>query len=144
MLIAIASDHAGFDLKKELLKTSELSFLDEGPFFKDSVDYPDYAHLICHKILQNKADFGVLICASGIGMSIAANRFNGIRGALCSTTDQAVLARAHNNANIIIFAAKETTPQAAKECLIAFTTTPFEGGRHLRRVNKCDHPPLLP
>lgn len=137
-MISIASDHAGFDLKNTLLTLTDFSFIDEGPFTKEPVDYTDYAHLVCQKVLNQEATYGVLICASGIGMSIAANRFKGIRASLCAGSEQARLARAHNNANVLVLGANFISAEEAKDALLTFLSTSFEGGRHQRRVNKCD------
>ncbi len=139
-MISIGSDHAGFDLKTTLLNTPHFPFIDEGPFTQESVDYPDYAKLVCSRILEEKAQFGVLICSSGIGMSIAANKFPKIRAALCAGQEQAKLARAHNNANILVLGAKFISPFDAIECLKIFLSTPFDGDRHQRRVDKCEIP----
>lgn len=137
-MISIASDHAGFDLKNTLLTLTDFSFVDEGPFTKEPVDYPDYARLVCQKVLSKEATHGVLICASGIGMSIAANRFKGIRAALCAGLEQARLARAHNNANVLVLGANFISSQDAKNALLTFLSTTFDGERHQRRIEKCD------
>ena len=135
MRISIACDHAGFELKNALL---DPSFSDEGTFSKESVDYPDYAHLVCQKVLNNDADLGILICGTGIGMSISSNRFKGIRAALCHTPEDAFYARAHNHANILCLGGRTLDFATAKNILKIFLETPFEGGRHQRRIDKCD------
>ncbi len=141
MKISIGADHGGFELKAELisfLKNSGHSVIDHGTNSADSVDYPDYAKSVAHDILEKRADFGVLICGSGIGISIAANRFAGIRAALVTRKEYAILSRQHNNANIIALGGRFTTVEEAKEYLTLFLSTPFEGGRHEKRVCKID------
>ncbi len=137
--VSIASDHAGVELK-EVLK-QELSALgcnvsDLGPNDTASVDYPDYATKLTDWIKNNPDAAGVLICGSGIGMSIAANRHKHIRAALVSTPEQAALARQHNNANVICVGARQISEQNARACIKTFFTTAFEGGRHAGRVDK--------
>ncbi len=137
--ISIASDHAGFDLKRVLI--SELS--DLGIEVVDlgcnsattSVDYPDYAKKLVSEI-KEEYDFGILICGSGIGISIAANRFVHIRAALCYNTKSAKLSRAHNNSNVIVIGARFTKSKSALAMVKAFLTTKFEDGRHRKRVEK--------
>lgn len=139
--IAIASDHAGVALK-EVLKDQLLALgmlpEDLGAHSKDSVDYPDYANQLAKWVLARDARRGILICGSGIGMSIAANRHKGIRAALCRNVEDASLARQHNNANVLCLGERLTDTQAAKEILKVFLTTAFEGGRHETRVTKMD------
>ena len=132
----IAADHAGFSLKQILIPhLSDLGWTmkDLGTHSADSVDYPDYAHALCTKVLET-GNLGILICGSGIGMSIAANRHKGIRAALCTHESQARATRAHNNANVLCLAERVTAPGLA--CLLAeaFLSCSFEGGRHERRV----------
>jgi len=138
-LIAIASDHAGVALKALLVK--EIAVLgyeadDLGTDSDASVDYPDYAEAVAAAIESGNAKFGVLICGSGIGMSIAANRYPGVRAALCHSVETATLSRQHNDANILVLGARIVSEALAQECLKAFITTEFEGGRHQRRVDK--------
>mgnify|MGYP001265310669 CR=1 FL=1 len=139
--ITIASDHAGFKLKNAL-KTEILNMgfqvLDCGTNSEDSVDYPDFAKLAVNNILKKKSDIAVIICGSGIGMSITANRFKGIRAALCKNAKEAKLARQHNNANILALAGRQIDVDEAKNCFKIFINTSFEGGRHKRRVEKID------
>jgi ribose 5-phosphate isomerase B len=138
-VIALASDHGGFALKAELaewLKGRGESVLDLGPDSADSVDYPDYADRMAEAIRAGKAGLGVLICGSGIGISIAANRHRWIRAALCHDVTTAKLCRAHNDANVLALGARIIGAEVAKDCLAAFLETPFEGGRHVRRVDK--------
>lgn len=137
--IALASDHAGFALKEALvswLGASGHHCLNLGTDSDVSVDYPDFGHALAQSILGGKADRGIALCGSGIGISIAANRHAGIRAALCHTPEQAALARAHNNANVLALAARTTDEATAKACVSAFLATPFEGGRHSVRVEK--------
>jgi ribose 5-phosphate isomerase B len=137
--IAIASDHAGVELKASLKKTAEIlgySVVDLGPSDHTSVDYPDFANKLCEWVLQGKDRQGVLICGSGIGMSIAANRHKGIRAALVQSTEAAKLSRQHNNANVLCIGARLVDEPIAQGCLTHFLQTDFEGGRHENRVNK--------
>lgn len=141
MKISIGADHGGYELKVKLvkfLKESGYAVIDNGTNSPDSVDYPDYAKPVARDILEKRADYGVLICGSGIGISITANRFKGIRAALVTRKEHALLARAHNNANIIALGGRFTTVEEAKEYLTIFLSTPFEGGRHEKRVCKID------
>lgn len=138
-VIAIASDHAGIQLKKLLLddvRHAAKEAVDLGPSSKDSVDYPDYAHKLAQWMKDKPDSMGVLICGSGIGMSIAANRHAHIRAALVSTTGQAALARQHNNANVLCLGARQISEQTARNILERFLTTRFEGGRHETRIRK--------
>jgi ribose 5-phosphate isomerase B len=139
LVIAIASDHAGFDLKSALKKVLEnyaSKVLDLGTSNGDSVDYSDYGNLLAESILSGKADKGVAICGSGIGISIAANRHKGIRAALCSDARAATLARQHNDANVLCLGARMIDFNVAADCIKHFFTTDFEGGRHTKRVEK--------
>lgn len=137
--IAIASDHAGFELKKELkIELSKLNFdvLDLGTDGKDSVDYPDFGYAMGDTIKQNKAARGILVCGSGIGISIAANRHNNIRAALIHDALGAKMSRLHNDANVIVFGGRMIGLDVAINCLQVFLNTDFEGGRHAKRVDK--------
>lgn len=137
MIISIASDHAGFLLKQALIRSlKDLTFLDRGTHSTESVDYPDFAALVAQDIIHQKANFGVLICDTGIGISISANKVDGIRAALAYNEDAAGLSRHHNNANILCLAAKYTPPPLAQKILHIFINSPFDGGRHERRINK--------
>lgn len=137
--IAIASDHAGVELKETLkAEIARLGFEvnDLGPASAaQSVDYPDFAAALAQWVAKNKGR-GVLICGSGIGMSMAANRIKGVRAALCRDTKDAELARLHNDANVICLGGRITPVELAKDCLRTFFKTPFEGGRHQLRVEK--------
>jgi len=141
MIISVGADHGGFELKDSIvnyLKKSGHEVLDNGTFSSDSVDYPDFAKLVVKDIQQEKARFGILICGSGIGISIAANRHPGIRAALVTNKEFAKLSRQHNNANIIVFGGRFTSFEEAKEYIDIFFITAFEGGRHLNRINKIE------
>ena len=129
--ITIACDHAGYDLKNALKKeilNMGFEVIDCGTNSSESVDYPDFAKLAVDSILKKKSDIAVLICGSGIGMSITANRFKGIRAALCRSTDDAKLARQHNNANILTLPGRQIDVDEAKNCFKIFVNTSFDGG----------------
>jgi len=137
--IAIASDHAGFQMKeylKNMLKKQGYEVLDRGPESEAAIDYPDQAAVLAHTLHDGLAGQGILICGTGIGMSIAVNRYPFIRGALVFTPEMAALARQHNNANVLILGARTTALETAAACVNTFLTTNFEGGRHERRVLK--------
>jgi len=143
--IAIASDHAGFELKAKIvaeLKDLGYKVQDFGTDSADSVDYPDYAWKVAEYLSEGKAAFGVLICGSGIGMSIAANRYPLVRAALVRDIEDAVLSRQHNNANILVLGARQTDALLAIDILKVFLTTPFMEGRHLIRVAKLSELPI--
>lgn len=137
--IAIASDHGGFELKTVLveeLKAAGHSVLDLGTMSSDSVDYPDFADALATAIGDGRASRGVLLCGTGIGISMAANRHRGIRAAVCRDVTETRLARQHNDANVLCMGGRVTGPEVAKDCLRTFLETKFEGGRHARRVAK--------
>ena len=137
--LSIGSDHGGFALKEHLVKSlsdAGYTVLDKGPADTASVDYPAYAKAVCGDVNTGKADFGVLVCTSGIGMSIAANKIRGIRAALCLSEDAGKFSRLHNNANVLCLGAKYLTPELADSIAKTFLSTDFESGRHERRVNK--------
>lgn len=139
MTIAIGCDHAGFDLKrpvKDYLEKSDYNVLDMGAYSEDSVDYPDFAHPVAYAVEEGKADFGILICGSGNGVAMTANKHADIRAALCWTKEIAELARKHNDANIIALPARYIKVTDAIEMVDSFLNTSFEEGRHARRVNK--------
>ena len=141
MKVAIGADHGGFDAKEKLvtyLKNKGYAVADMGTNSSESVDYPDFAEKVCQEILQQKADFGILICGTGIGISIAANRHVGIRAALLYNDETAALARQHNNANIAVFGGRMMSVDDMEKRLDIFLNTGFEGGRHLRRIEKID------
>ena len=139
MAIALASDHAGVEMKKALiaaLKSQGIQTLDLGTNNEESVDYPDFANAVSQALAWGQASRGVLICGSGIGISIAANRHRHIRAALCVNGLMARMARQHNDANVLVLGARLIGIDVAKDCLTAFLNTKFEGGRHSRRVDK--------
>ena len=136
-VIAIAADHAGFPLKAALiedLRGRGFEILDLGTDSKDSVDYPLYGEAMARALREGRARRGVLICGTGIGMGIAANRHKGVRAATCHDPEVARLARAHNDANVLVLGGRIIDPETAGKCLQAFLDTEFEGGRHQRRV----------
>ena len=137
--ILIASDHAGFKLKeiiKKHLLTKKINIVDLGPFDLEKVDYPDYAHKLSKKINLNKKLTGVLVCGSGMGMEMTANRYKNVRAALCYNQKSAKLSRLHNNANVIALGSRLTKKNVALKCINTFLNTKFEGGRHAKRVKK--------
>ena len=137
--IFLASDHAGYELKhairKFLIKKCK-KIMDLGTKNMNSVDYPDFAHLLARKVKKDKDNFGILVCGSGIGMDMAANKHKNIRAALCYNVRSAKLSRKHNNANVMTIGSRLTKKNVALKCVKAFLNTRFEGGRHLRRVKK--------
>ena len=137
--VAIASDHAGFQMKqalKDSFKADEIEWLDLGTYSEESVDYPDYGFKMGKAIEQGEATIGVLVCGSGVGISIAANRNPAVRCVLCNDETTARLSRQHNDANVISFGGRLIGIETAKACLKTFLVTPFEGGRHAKRVDK--------
>lgn len=140
--IVIASDHGGFDLKEKLiaeLQTQGYVVSNVGTHAKtNSVDYPDYAHDVAEIITRGHIKIGILICGTGIGMSMVANRHPGIRAALCHNATTARLARQHNDANILVLGARVIGEEVANDCLKVFLETEFEGDRHIKRLDKMD------
>jgi len=139
--IALGSDHAGFKLKEALkgfLVSRNFKVLDEGTYSEDAVDYPDFARKVADDIKNKKADFGILICGTGIGMSIAANRIKGIRAALCLFPEMAKLARLHNDANVLVLPGRLISSELAQWIVEVFLSEKFEGGRHQQRVRKIE------
>ncbi len=139
MKIAIGADHAGFALKEKLkaaLEAKGEQVVDFGTNSLESTDYPDYASKVAHSVSRGEFDRGILVCYTGVGMSIAANKVKGIRAALAYNEEEVQLTRAHNNSNVLAIGAKYNTPEEAEKLVNAFLETPFEGGRHERRVNK--------
>ena len=136
--IFIASDHAGYNLKNSVISnlSKTQSITDLGPSSNDSVDYPDFAKKLSKKVASNKGSFGILICGSGTGMAIAANKIRNIRAAQCYSTKNTKLCRLHNNANIITLGQRLINKNKAISLIKIFLSTKFEGGRHLRRVKK--------
>jgi ribose 5-phosphate isomerase B len=141
--ILIGSDHAGFSLKtflKEVMEQDGFQVVDVGCAADISCDYPDYARLLCERIQSGEASRGVLICGTGLGMSMAANRFRGIRAALCTSEYQARMSRAHNDANVLIIGGRVTGTEIALAILRTWMETSFEGGRHQRRLDRIESP----
>lgn len=139
MKVAIGCDHGGFNLKREILQyltEQGITYEDFGTHSAESVDYPDYALKVAEAVKTGQADRGILICGTGIGIGIAANKIPGIRAALCHDTFSAKASRQHNNANILTLGERIIGPGLAKEIVAAWLTTEFEGGRHERRVEK--------
>ena len=137
--IFISSDHAGFNLKEQIKKNflKKYKFQDLGTNNSmTSVNYPDYAHKLCKKVSKSSSNMGILVCGSGIGMSMAANRHKKIRAAVCYSLKNTKLSRLHNNANIITLGARLTKKNTAFRCVEAFIKTKFEGGRHKKRIRK--------
>ena len=137
--ICIASDHAGYDLKekiKDYLVNKSISVIDLGPFSKDSVDYPDFAKKVAKRLISRKSDAGVLVCGSGTGMAISANKFKGIRAAQCYNKYSTILSREHNNCNIICLGSRMLKFKDAFKYVTYFLNTKFKSGRHQKRVNK--------
>jgi ribose 5-phosphate isomerase B len=141
---AIGSDHAGFELKEALknyLEKREIPYKDFGCFTSDSVDYPDIAGFVARAVQDGEYLQGILCCGSGVGMAITANRFDKIRAVVCHDLYTASMSRRHNDANVICFGGRVVAPEYAQELLDVFMNTPFEGGRHQRRVDKMDTAP---
>ena len=139
MRISIGSDHAGFDLKEKIInKYSSFNFDDCGTFSIDSVDYPDFAHKVGNSVLKDDVDYGILICGSGIGISIAANRITGVRAALCTSVEHAKLSRLHNDANVLALGSRLTDEKTICKIIDIFFSTDFEGGRHSDRIKKIE------
>jgi ribose 5-phosphate isomerase B len=138
-IIPIGADHAGFQLKetlKQYLSSKGYEVNDFGCFSEESIDYPDFAHPVAEMVEQNDGMLGILICGSGNGISMSANKHQGIRSALCWKTEVAELARLHNDANILTLPARFISENEAIEMVDVFFSTPFEGGRHQKRVDK--------
>jgi len=139
MKIALGADHAGYQLKdqiKQHLAAKGFELRDEGTSSPESVDYPDFARAVAHDVSERHADLGILVCGSGIGMAIAANKVDGIRAANVTSQLEAQLSREHNNANVLALGARILQPEEALRIVDAWLATPFAGGRHERRVEK--------
>ena len=137
----IATDHAGIEFKsfiKSLLEERGHEVADLGPFSTDRVDYPDYAKKVCHSVLEDAGSKGILICGTGIGMSLAANKVKGIRAALCHDAYTASMARAHNDANVLVMGARVLGYGTAESIVDAWLAAEFEGGRHADRIAKLE------
>jgi ribose 5-phosphate isomerase B len=141
MNIAIGSDHAGFELKEEVikhLKSKKHTVNDKGCYSAERADYPDYGHAVANSVLSGESMFGIVICGSGNGINMSVNKHKGIRGALCWNSEIASLARQHNDANVMALPARFITKDEAFACVDAFLSAVFEGGRHQDRVLKID------
>lgn len=139
--IAIGSDHAGFELKEHLityLKAKNYIVSDKGCYSLERADYPDYGHAVAKAVLNKEAEFGILMCGSGNGINMSANKHQGIRAALCWNSEIAALARQHNDANILVLPARYISAQEAERCVEVFLMEKFEGGRHQTRIDKID------
>lgn len=139
--ITLGSDHAGFELKSELisyLKEQNIEIIDKGCYSIARADYPDAAHAVALSIINKESDFGILMCGSGNGINMSANKHSGIRAALCWNSEIAALARQHNNANILTLPARYLTTEEAIKCVDTFISEKFEGGRHADRIQKID------
>ena len=137
--LSIGSDHAGYNLKQQLINyfvNKGYELIDCGTNSNDSCDYPDYAHAVANNVESKKADLGILMCGSGNGINMAANKHQGIRAALCWTPEIAKLAKQHNDANIVVLPARFVTENVAKQIIDAFLEQEFEGGRHQKRIDK--------
>ena len=137
--IFLSSDHAGYKLKEFIkihLDKKKISYTDLGPFNSERVDYPDYAHKVAKKVKTDKKHIGILVCGSGMGMNIAANRHKNIRAAQCFNLKSTKLSRLHNDANIITLGSRLLTKKNALNCVSIFLNTKFEGGRHVKRIKK--------
>jgi RpiB/LacA/LacB family sugar-phosphate isomerase len=140
-MIVIASDHAGVDLKEQivaLVREAGHEIRDLGPADTSSVDYPDFAHQVARALVAGEAERGILVCGTGIGMSLTANRYPRIRAALCHDAFTAEMARRHNDANVLCIGARSTGPGVVEQVVQIFLDTDFEGGRHQRRVEKIE------
>jgi len=139
--IAIGSDHAGFELKQQLIeyfKSTDTSVSDKGCYNIERADYPDYGHAVANAILSKEVNLGILMCGSGNGINMSANKHKGIRAALCWNEEIAKLARQHNDANILVLPARYISFEEAKKCVVIFLNEKFEGGRHQQRIEKID------
>lgn len=142
MSIVIASDHAGFEAKQKIISSlkDQHPLLDLGPFSEDRTDYPDYADKVAQHLYKNPKDVGILVCGSGQGMAMRANKYSHIRAALCWSEESAQLARAHNDANVLCLGGRLLDLQTVLKAVQMFLNTPFEGGRHAQRLEKLSKP----
>lgn len=139
MKIAMAADHGGYELKnilRDYLTEKGHTVTDLGTNSPESVDYPDYAQLCCKEVIAKNADFGILVCGTGVGISIAANKIKGIRCGLCPSAEIAALVKQHNNANVIALGGRFTETELAKKIVDAYMSAEFEGARHQKRIDK--------
>ena len=141
MKLGVASDHAGFGLKEDikgLLQSEGHAVEDFGCEDENSCDYPDFANKLCDALLNEECERGVLVCGTGLGMSYTANRHKGIRAALCTSVEMARMSREHNDANVLVLGSRIIESELAHDIIRAWMETPFDGGRHLRRIRKID------
>ena len=146
MKIALSNDHGGTELKVfifDYLKKLNYEIINMGTNATVSVDYPDYAYSIARLFKEESIDYGILVCGSGIGISIAANRYSHIRAALCNDIKSCEISRFHNNANVLVLGGRIIKHNIALKCVDKFLSTEFEGGRHIKRIDKLSNPPLL-
>ncbi len=139
--ISIGSDHAGFELKKQIidyLKNKSFIVIDKGCFSEERADYPDFAHHTAESVITKESEFGILMCGSGNGINMTANKHKGIRAALCWTSEIAAMARQHNDANVLVLPARYIIISEALKCVDVFLSEKFEGGRHQERIEKID------
>ena len=139
--ISIGSDHAGFELKKQIidyLKNKLFIVIDKGCFSEERADYPDFAHHTAESVITKESEFGILMCGSGNGINMTANKHKGIRAALCWTSEISAMARQHNDANVLVLPARYITISEALKCVDVFLSEKFEGGRHQERIEKID------
>lgn len=139
--ISIGSDHAGFELKKQIidyLKNKLFIVIDKGCFSEERADYPDFAHHTAESVITKESEFGILMCGSGNGINMTANKHKGIRAALCWTSEIAAMARQHNDANVLVLPSRYITISEALKCVDVFLSEKFEGGRHQERIEKID------
>lgn len=139
--LSFGCDHAAVEMKNQLIRIAEdlgITCIDEGPTSSERVDYPDYAKKVANKVSLNEVDAGVLVCGSGVGMSITANKVNGVRAVVCTEPYSATMSRAHNDANVLCLGARVVGPDMAEMILKSWLTTSFEGGRHEGRVAKIE------
>jgi len=139
--ISIGSDHAGFELKKQIidyLKNKLFIVIDKGCFSEERADYPDFAHHTAESVITKESEFGILMCGSGNGINMTANKHKGIRAALCWTSEISSMARQHNDANVLVLPARYITISEALKCVDVFLSEKFEGGRHQERIEKID------
>ncbi len=139
--ISIGSDHAGFELKKQIIDyliNKSFIVIDKGCFSEERADYPDFAHHTAESVITKESEFGILMCGSGNGINMTANKHKGIRAALCWTSEIAAMARQHNDANVLVLPARYITISEALKCVDVFLTEKFEGGRHQERIEKIE------
>lgn len=143
-VISIGSDHAGFDLKARLIeylkRSGTVKVIDKGCYSAERADYPDFGHAVATSVLSAESELGILMCGSGNGIAMSANKHKGIRAALCWNPEIASLARQHNNANVLVLPARYISEESAVKCVESFLSEKFEGGRHQARIEKIDIP----